>query len=493
MARKAQKNSKETPPPASAKPNNGNTAVIAEERPTSGGEKPPRPASVKMEVVPRVATVPPEPAGPPPQMEPMRTSKTEVIKRHDMWDQSLRQLDDVARLISLDPNVHSMLRHPKRTLEVSVPVRMDDGHVEVFQGYRVHHNQYRGPVKGGIRYHHEVSMEEVKALAMLMTWKCALMNIPYGGAKGGVVVDPRKLSEGELERLTRRFTSEIMIIIGPDKDIPAPDMGTNQQTMAWMMDTYATLLGHAVPQVVTGKPVSVGGSLGRIEATGRGVSYITAGVAKELNLNLKGLRVAVQGAGNVGSNAAKALHELGARIIAISDVAGGVYDESGIDPFKLFAGMGPKDTVQSHHPGKKISNEELLKLECDVLIPSALGGVITERNAKDIKAKVVVEAANGPTTPEADQILEERRIVVVPDILANAGGVTVSYFEWVQGLQYYFWELDEINTRLHKVMTKAFAQLWALARRERVSLRTAALMISVNRVAEAAKSLGLFP
>jgi glutamate dehydrogenase (NAD(P)+) len=422
----------------------------------------------------------------------MRNSNT-APKRHDMWEQSLRQLDEVARLIKLDPNIHTMLRYPKRTLEVGVPVRMDDGHVEVFQGYRVHHNQYRGPLKGGIRYHHEVSMEEVKALAMLMTWKCALMNIPYGGAKGGVVVDPRKLSDAEIERLTRRFTSEIMIVIGPDKDIPAPDMGTNQQTMAWMMDTYAVTTGHSVPQIVTGKPISVGGSLGRIEATGRGVCFITAAVAKELGLNIKGLRVAVQGAGNVGANAAKALHELGAKIVAISDVKGGVYNEAGIDPFKLFTAMGPKDYVQDKCEGQKITNEQLLACECDVLIPSALGGVITEANANDVKARIIVEGANGPTTPDADALLEARNIIVVPDILANAGGVTVSYFEWVQGIQYYFWELEEINTRLHKIMQKAFTSLWALSRRERVSMRTAAMMIAVTRVAEAAKSLGLYP
>ncbi|HEY3324894.1 MAG TPA: Glu/Leu/Phe/Val dehydrogenase [Planctomycetota bacterium] len=418
---------------------------------------------------------------------------TQQPKRHDMWEQALRQLDEVAVRINLDPNMHVMLRHPKRTLEVAVPIRMDDGHVEVFQGYRVHHNQYRGPCKGGIRYHHEVSMEEVKALAMLMTWKCALMNIPYGGAKGGVVCDPNKLSLGELERITRRFTSEIMIVIGPDRDVPAPDMGTNAQTMAWMMDTYAMIIGHSVPQIVTGKPVSVGGSLGRIEATGRGVSFITAAVAKECGIEMKGLRVAIQGAGNVGSNAAKALHELGAKVIAISDVKGGIYNEAGIDPFKLFSSLGPKDSVVDRYPGQKLSNDELLEIDCDVLIPAALGGVITGDNAAKIKAKTIVEAANGPVTPDADLILDKRGIVVVPDILANAGGVTVSYFEWVQGIQYYFWELEEINARLHKIMKSAFTQLWALSRRERVSMRTAALMISVGRVADAAKSLGLFP
>jgi glutamate dehydrogenase (NAD(P)+) len=471
-------------------------AALIEERiaanPISASRRPPK------EVAPAIPPIPPVPAilpaaAPPAQMEPMHKGNTALLRRHDMWEQSLRQLDEVAALLKLEKDSHVLLRHPKRTLEVAVPVRMDDGHVEVFQGYRVHHNQYRGPCKGGIRYHHEVSMDEVKALAMLMTWKCALMNIPYGGAKGGVVVDPQKLSEHELERLTRRFTSEIMIIIGPDRDIPAPDMGTNQQTMAWMMDTYAMTIGHSVPQVVTGKPVSVGGSLGRIEATGRGVSYVTAAIAKELGLEVKGLRVAVQGAGNVGSNAAKALHELGAKIVAISDVKGGVYNPNGIDPFKLFATMGPKDSVQEHTQGERVSNEGLLTLDCDVLIPAALGGVITEHNADQIKARIIVEGANGPTTPDADTILNKKGVIVVPDILANAGGVTVSYFEWVQGIQYYFWELDEINTRLKRVMLNAFTSLWALSRRERVSLRTAALMISVKRVAEASKSLGLFP
>ncbi|MCZ7648699.1 MAG: Glu/Leu/Phe/Val dehydrogenase [Planctomycetota bacterium] len=439
-------------------------------------------AKAKDRITPRLKESPP--AKPP--EEPAK-------RRHDMWEQSLRQLEDTASRIKLDQDTHVMLRHCKRTLEVSVPVRMDDGRIEVFNGYRVHHNQYRGPAKGGLRYHPEVSMDEVKALAMLMTWKCALMNIPYGGAKGGVVCDPRTMSEHELEALTRRFTSEIMIIIGPDKDIPAPDMGTNAQVMAWMYDTYSMTTGHAVPQIVTGKPVSLGGSLGRIEATGRGVSYVVAAIAQEKGLNVKDLRVAIQGSGNVGSNAAKALHEMGAKIVGISDVNGGISAPDGIDPFRLFAQLGPKDSVQGYPGTQNVSNEELLELDCDILIPAAIGGVITERNAKNIRAKVIVEAANGPTTNEADQILMERNITVVPDILANAGGVTVSYFEWVQGIQYYFWELDEINTRLHKVMNKAFNATWALSRRERVPMRTAAMMIAVSRVAEAAKSLGLFP
>lgn len=428
-----------------------------------------------------------------PHIHITESSVTAVVRRHDMWEQARAQLDTVARQIKLDPNTHAMLRHPKRTLEVSVPVRLDSGSVEVFQGYRVQHNLFRGPAKGGIRYHHEVSMEEVKALAMLMTWKCALMNIPYGGAKGGVVVDPGKLSAGELERLTRRFTSEIMLIIGPDKDIPAPDMGTNAQTMAWMMDTYSMTTGHAVPQIVTGKPVSVGGSLGRTEATGRGVSYITAAVARERGLDVKGLRVVVQGAGNVGSYAARSLQEMGAKIIAISDVFGGVFNPEGIDAAKIFGRMGPKDKLSEQCPGTQITNEELLALDCDVLIPAALGGVITEANAKDVRAKIVVEGANAPTTIEADRILEQRGVTVVPDILANAGGVTVSYFEWVQGIQSYFWELDEINLRLQRIMLRAFSALWELAVKENVSLRAAAMMIAVNRVADAAKQLGLFP
>ncbi|MCK6472623.1 MAG: Glu/Leu/Phe/Val dehydrogenase [Planctomycetes bacterium] len=417
-----------------------------------------------------------------------------VPLRHNLWEQSLHQLDDTAGRIKLDQRFHEMLRHCKRTLEVAVPVQMDDGRVEVFQGYRVHHNQFRGPAKGGLRYHPEVSMDEVKALAMLMTWKCALMNIPYGGAKGGVVVEPKALSHRELEALTRRFTSEIMIIIGPDKDIPAPDMGTNAQVMAWIYDTYNMTTGHAVPQIVTGKPVSLGGSLGRIEATGRGVSYVVAAVAKEMGMNLKGLRVAIQGSGNVGSNAAKALHEMGARIIALSDVKGGIYSESGIDPFRIFGGQDGQSGELGSVPGTEtITNAELLAIDADILIPAALGGVLNGENAKDVRAKIVVEGANGPTTPEADEIFKERKIVVVPDILANAGGVTVSYFEWVQGIQYYFWELDEINTRLHKIMSKAFSSLWALSRRERVPMRSAAMMIAVQRVADAAKSLGLFP
>ncbi len=428
-----------------------------------------------------------------PHIHITESSVTAVVRRHDMWEQARQQLDDVAKQLNLDPNTHAMLRHPKRTLEVAVPVKMDNGRVQVFQGYRVHHNQYRGPAKGGIRYHHEVSMEEVKALAMLMTWKCALMNIPYGGAKGGVVVDPSKLSMGENERLTRRFTSEIMIIIGPDKDIPAPDMGTNAQTMAWMMDTYGMTIGHSVPQIVTGKPVSVGGSLGRTEATGRGVSYIVAAVAKEKGMNMKGLRVVVQGAGNVGSYAAKCCHELGAKVIAISDVHCAVFNPEGIDPFNVFANMGPRDRLTDHCSGQVITNEELLALDCDVLIPAALGGVITEANANDIKAKIIVEGANGPTTTEADKILEQRGITVVPDILANAGGVTVSYFEWVQGIQSYFWELDEINSRLHRIMLRAFSALWELSVKENVSLRSAAMMIAVGRVADAAKQMGLFP
>jgi len=426
------------------------------------------------------------------QANPTKGSNPEA--KHDPWEQALRQLDEVSKIISLDPNIHEVLRNPKRILEVSVPVRMDDGNVRVFTGYRIQHNHFRGPCKGGIRFHHEVSTEEVKCLAMLMTWKCALMNIPFGGAKGGVVVDPSKLSAGELERLTRRFTTEIMPVIGPDKDIPAPDMGTNAQTMAWMMDTYSTTVGHSVPQIVTGKPVGVGGSLGRNEATGRGVSFIAMAVANKMGIQMKNLEVVIQGAGNVGSNAAKALHDMGAKIVGISDVRGGVYDPRGIDPFKLFEAMGPKGFVQDHCPGAiLVDNSQVLSLKCDILIPAALGGVITAENARSIKAKVIVEGANGPTSPDADEILNASGVIVVPDILANAGGVTVSYFEWVQDIQWYFWELEEINARLGKIMIRAFDDVWALSREKNVSLRQAAMMISVGRVAEAASNLGLYP
>jgi glutamate dehydrogenase (NAD(P)+) len=422
-----------------------------------------------------------------------RTMSTTTVRDVSVFGDAMTYFEEAASLLNLEPGMRALLTHPSRQIIFSIPFQRDSGELEVYTGYRVQYNFARGPAKGGIRYHHEVSMEEVKALAMLMTWKCALMNIPFGGAKGGVVVDPGKLSLGELERLTRRFTSEIMLIIGPDKDIPAPDMGTNAQTMAWMMDTYAMTTGHAVPQIVTGKPVSVGGSLGRTEATGRGVSYITAAVAREKGLDMKGLRIVVQGAGNVGSYAARALQEMGAKIVAISDVFGGVFNPEGIDAARVFAGMGPKDKLADHCPGTAVTNEELLALDCDVLIPAALGGVITEANANNVRAKIVVEGANGPTTIEADRILEQRGVIVVPDILANAGGVTVSYFEWVQGIQSYFWELDEINLRLQRIMLKAFTALWELSVKENVPLRSAAMMIAVRRVADAASQLGLFP
>jgi glutamate dehydrogenase (NAD(P)+) len=413
-----------------------------------------------------------------------------------MLDQALSQLDETAKQINLDPGLLGRLRCCRRSLEVSVPVIMDDGRMEVYTGFRVQHNQFRGPAKGGIRYHPEVSMDEVKALAMLMTWKCALMGIPFGGAKGGVIVDPYSLSSGEKERLTRRFMSEIMVIVGPDRDIPAPDMGTDAQTMAWMYDTYNMTTGHAVPQVVTGKPVDLGGSLGRNEATGRGVSYVTDFVVRSMGKQgVKGLRVAIQGAGNVGSFAAKCLSKMGAKVVALSDVSGGVYSSDGLDPDEILPFLFAGNFLNQYAaPGvSSITNKELLGLDCDVLIPAATGQVITDQNAKDVRAGIVVEAANGPVTPEADAELRSRNVVLVPDIFANAGGVVVSYFEWVQGIQYYFWELDRVNEELYKIMQRSFGELWEMSDKDGIPLRSAALRIAVSEVASAAESLGMFP
>jgi glutamate dehydrogenase (NAD(P)+) len=410
-----------------------------------------------------------------------------------MLKDALAQLDAVAERIKLDPDVHKRLRQPQRSLIVSVPLLMDDGRLDVFTGYRVQHDLTMGPTKGGVRYHPDVNLEEVTALAMLMTWKCSLMGLPYGGAKGGVCCDTTRMSRSELERMTRRYTSEIILFIGPDRDIPAPDMYTNEQVMAWMMDTYSMQRGITTPGVVTGKPLLLGGSLGRREATGRGVCYIVRTAAKELRLPLAGARVAVQGFGNVGSVAAKLLYEEDCRIVAVSDRHGGLYKPGGLDIPKLLADCGAEGHVSQHPDGDRITNDELLALDCDVLIPAATAGQITEANADRVRARIIAEGANGPTTPGADQILAEKGIMVVPDILANAGGVAVSYFEWVQGLQQYFWHEYEINERLAQIMGVAFQQVLALAGTERVDLRTAALMLAVRRVAEAQRLRGLYP
>jgi glutamate dehydrogenase/leucine dehydrogenase len=406
---------------------------------------------------------------------------------------ALSQLDRTAQRLQLDQDVHERLRHPRRALVVSIPVRMDDGKTAVFTGYRVHHNSVLGPTKGGLRYDADVSLGEVSALAMLMSWKCALMGLPYGGAKGGVRCDPRKLSRRELEGITRRYTAEIILLIGPDLDIPAPDMGTDEQTMAWMMDTYSMTQGRTVPGVVTGKPLIIGGSAGRREATGRGIVYALYQAARHLGQELRERRVVVQGFGNVGAVAARLLWREGCVIAGVSDIKGGIWNPAGIDIRQLEAHVAEAGTVTGFPGTEPVSNAELLTLPCDVLVPAALGSVIRADNAEQIKAVIVAEGANAPTTPEADGILRDRGVTVIPDILANAGGVVVSYFEWVQGLQYYFWRESEITTRLQEVMTRAFNRVWGLAAKEGTDLRTAALMEGVRRVAEGYKIRGLYP
>jgi glutamate dehydrogenase (NAD(P)+) len=409
------------------------------------------------------------------------------------WEAALSQLDEAAALMNLDPAVHEILRTPKRSLTVGVPIKLDDGGVKVFVGHRVHHNTSRGPSKGGIRFHPDVTLDEVKALAMWMTWKCAIMGIPYGGAKGGVVVDPKELSRGEVERLSRRYAAEILPMIGPDRDIPAPDVGTDEQIMAWIMDTYSMMAGHSVPGVVTGKPIAVGGSLGRGEATSRGVMYITAATLKHLGMKVDEARVAVQGYGKVGAPSVRLLADLGCRVVAVSDMHGGVYNPKGLSPTGLLAHRNETGTVMGFEGGEPISNEELLELDVEVLVPAALESVLTEDNAEDVRANVIVEAANGPTTPEADQIFHDRGILVVPDILANAGGVTVSYFEWVQDLQAYFWREDEVNARLREIMERAHVDVIELAEDRKATMRVAATVLGVSRVAEAHVTRGLFP
>jgi len=413
--------------------------------------------------------------------------------RVNVWKMAQEQLDDVARLIRLDDAVHAYLREAKRVLQVSVPVRMDEGRLQMFEGFRVQHNMSRGPGKGGIRFHPDVTLDEVKALAMWMTWKCALVNIPFGGAKGGVVCDPKAMTERELERLTRRFTSEISIIIGPEKDIPAPDVYTTPQIMAWIMDTFSMQHGYSIPGVVTGKPVSIGGSLGRDKATARGCLYVIDEAMREIGKKKSGARVAIQGFGNAGLHAADLMHAAGYRIVAVSDSRGGVANDAGLDTQRLIAYKARTSSVVGFEGGEALDNKAVLEYDCDVLVPAALEKVITSENAPRIAAKIVAEAANGPTLPDADDILYDRGIMVLPDILANAGGVTVSYFEWVQDLQNNFWEEDDINERLRRKMVRAFADTLEAAKRHRVNMRRGAYAVAINRVAEATMSRGLYP
>ncbi len=410
------------------------------------------------------------------------------------FENALEQLEAAADRLRLDEGMREILRHCKREFTVNFPVRMDDGSLRVFTGYRVHHNEARGPVKGGLRYSTNVSLDEVRALAMWMTWKCAVTGLPYGGAKGGVMVEPRDLSRAELERLTRRFASEIGILIGPDRDVPAPDMGTDEQVMAWIMDTYSMHHGHSVPAVVTGKPVAIGGSSGRAEATGRGVLYVAEEACKRYRIPLQGATVAVQGFGKVGSVSAKLLDDAGARIVALSDSRGGIYDEHGLgDIDRLLAAKREGGFLPDMHPGKHIANGDLLTLPVDILVPAALEGQICGDNVRAVRAKMIIEAANGPTSPEADRVLAERNVPVVPDILANAGGVIVSYFEWVQDLQSFFWEEQEVRQRLERVIKRAFHEVADRQDEEGGTMREAAYVLAVSRVVEATRSRGIFP
>ncbi|MFQ5898002.1 MAG: Glu/Leu/Phe/Val dehydrogenase [Candidatus Methylomirabilia bacterium] len=411
----------------------------------------------------------------------------------DLLRTALHELDAAAGRLNLEANIHERLRYPRRALVVSVPTLMDDGTTQVFVGYRVHHNTVLGPTKGGLRYHAGVTLGEVTALAMLMSWKCALIGLPYGGAKGGVRCNPRAMSSRELEHLTRRYTAEIMLMIGPDLDIPAPDLGTNDQVMAWMMDTYSMTQGKTVPGVVTGKPLRIGGSAGRREATGRGIVYTLYQLARHLGRDVKASRVAVQGFGNVGAVAVRLLWREGCVIEAVSDVKGGIYNPKGLEIPQLEAHVREAGTVTGFPDADPVTNAELLELPCDLLIPAAVGSQIREDNADRIKAGLIIEGANAPTTPEADQILKELGVTVVPDVLANAGGVVVSYFEWVQGLQYYFWRESEITARLQEVMVRAFNRVWGIAQKEGTDLRTAALMEGVRRVAEGFRLRGQYP
>ncbi len=403
------------------------------------------------------------------------------------------QFDMAAEFLKLDPGLRQILRVPRRVLEVSIPVKLDNGQVKVFSGFRVQHNIARGPAKGGIRYHPNITLDEVKALASWMTWKTATVNIPYGGGKGGVICDPKRMSRGELERMTRRFTAEILPIIGPDRDIPAPDVATDSQTMAWMMDTYSVMVGYSALGSVTGKPVSLGGSEGRNDATARGVLVAVEEACKIKRMSVRGASVAIQGYGNVGAGTARLFAEKKAKIVALSDSRGGVYNPRGIDPLKAFRYKERSGTVVGMPGASRISNEDLLALKCDILIPAALEHVITLHNADQIKAKIVAEAANGPTTPHADEVHSRKGIFVIPDILANAGGVTVSYFEWVQNLQGAIWQADEVNLKLDSVMRRAFNDVHATMRKHHTYPRAAAYVLAVGRVADATLVRGLFP
>jgi glutamate dehydrogenase (NAD(P)+) len=413
--------------------------------------------------------------------------------KEDPWEMARSQLQRSCRLIDVSGSMLNVLQECKKAVSVSIPTRMDDGSVQVFEGFRVTHNVARGPAKGGIRYHQDVTLEETKALSMWMTWKCALMGLPFGGAKGGVVVNPKTLSVDELQRMTRRYTTEIINFIGPEVDIPAPDVGTGPREMAWIFDTYSMNKGYSVLGVVTGKPLEIGGSLGRVEATARGAAFCIREALRKKDEGVAGRRIAIQGFGNVGRNLAVILVEQGATVVAVSDSAGGVHNPDGLDIAALVEHKREHGSVQGFPGADAMTNDEVLLVDCDVLAPCALEQVITADNADKIRASIVAEGANGPVTPEADQILEERGVLVLPDALANAGGVVVSYFEWVQGLQEYFWKESEVNAKLNDIVTRAFAETWAKQEELDVPMRQAAYAIAVGRVAEATITRGLYP
>jgi glutamate dehydrogenase (NAD(P)+) len=424
--------------------------------------------------------------------EIVRPDKDNLPNEDNPFQDMVSRFERAAQLLDLEPGLDKILRHPEKEITIAVPVEMDNGEIEVFTGYRVHHNTSRGPAKGGIRFDTHVNIDEVRALAAWMTWKCAVVNVPFGGAKGGVICDPFKLSTSELERITRRYTAGIISVLGPDADVPAPDVGTNEKVMAWLMDTYSMHMRHTVPAVVTGKPIELGGSLGRREATGRGVMISTLEALAHLGMKVQGTTVAVQGFGNVGSTAARLLAEQGCKVVAIGDRTGARYDAKGIDVAEAIEYVKKNKVLEGYAKGDVITNEELLTLDVDVLVPAALENVITRRNAAQIRAKLICEGANGPTTAAADSILDEKGIYVVPDILANAGGVTVSYFEWVQNRGAYYWTEQSVNDRLQQIMQSSFRDVLDLSRKHKVSMRTAAYMLAISRVSAVHRLRGVY-
>ncbi|HEY3934703.1 MAG TPA: Glu/Leu/Phe/Val dehydrogenase [Gemmatimonadales bacterium] len=408
------------------------------------------------------------------------------------FEAMMSRFDDAASHLKLEPGLYRVLRAPEKQIIVSVPIQRDNGEIEVYTGFRVLHNTSRGPAKGGIRFDLNVSLDEVKALAAWMTWKCAVVNLPFGGAKGGVICDPASMSDREVERMTRRYTSAIIEILGPESDVPAPDVNTNERVMAWIMDTYSMHKRHTVTGVVTGKPVAMGGSLGRRDATGRGCLVVTQAALARRKMKVAGATVAVQGFGNVGSTAARLMAEAGMKIVAVSDKSGGIYNSKGLDMADCFKWVRDKKFLEGYRKGVAVTNDELLALKCDVLVPAALENVITSRNADDVQAKIICEGANGPTTAQADEILDRKGIYVIPDILANAGGVTVSYFEWAQDRSGYFWEEDVVNDRLHKIMTRSFDEVHGMSEKHKVSMRIGAYMLAIDRVAAMHRMRGLY-